>query len=147
MKSTNLSGKADPGPYKAAFSGSNCCTYAAHCCTPAALLPINPRDYVAIPVEKDEPCHICGRRPTSSVLRSGGKYLCYDCLKRAKRPAKVQPLPGVLDLRRFERTKVELGRCTICSRRKAVYRSPEAKLCEECYTRLAREENMRAGVR
>ncbi|HNQ32652.1 MAG TPA: hypothetical protein PKJ93_02630, partial [Methanoculleus sp.] len=147
MKSTNQSGKADPGPYKAAFSGSNCCTYAAHCCTPAALLPINPRDYVAIPVEKDEPCHICGRRPTSSVLRSGGKYLCYDCLKRAKRPAKVQPLPGVLDLRRFERTKVELGRCTICSRRKAVYRSPEAKLCEECYTRLAREENMRAGVR
>jgi len=147
MKSTNQSEKADPGPYKAAFSGSNCCTYAAHCCTPAALLPINPRDYVAIPVEKDEPCHICGRRPTSSVLRSGGKYLCYDCLKRAKRPAKVQPLPGVLDLRRFERTKVELGRCTICSRRKAVYRSPEAKLCEECYTRLAREENMRAGVR
>ena len=49
-KSTNRGRNSDPGPYKAAFSGSNCCTSAAHCCTSATLLPINPRDY-----EKDEP--------------------------------------------------------------------------------------------
>ena len=30
----------------------------------------------------------CGRRPTSRVLRGGRGYLCYDCLKTAKRPAK-----------------------------------------------------------
>jgi len=108
---------------------------------------INPRNYVALPAEKDEPCHVCGRRPTSSVLRSGGKYLCYDCLKRAKRPARCEPLPGVLDPGAFERTKVELGRCTVCNRGRAVYRSPEAKICEVCYTRLVREENTRAGVR
>jgi len=55
---------------------------------------------------------VCGRRPTSSVKWSGGLYLCYDCLKKAKRPAKVQPLPGVLDHRAFKRVKVEIGRCT-----------------------------------
>jgi len=26
-----------------------------------------------------------------------GFYLCYNCLKKAKRLAKVQPLPGVLE--------------------------------------------------
>jgi len=40
---------------------------------------------------------VCGRRPTSSVKRGGGKYLCYDCLKKGKRPGKVPPLPGVLE--------------------------------------------------
>jgi len=53
----------------------------------------------------------------------------------------------VLDPGAFERTKVELGRYTVCNRGRAVYRSPEAKICEVCYTRLVREENARAGVR
>lgn len=60
-------------------------------------VPVTPADYIALSVAKDEPCHVCGRRPTSSVKRGGGLYLCYNCLKRAKRPAKVQPLPGVLE--------------------------------------------------
>lgn len=101
-------------------------------------------------MEKDEPCHICGRRPTSSVKRSGGgKYLCYGCLKAAKRPAKVQSLPGILDHRLFERMKVDIGRCDICKEKKAVYRSPEArtKICEGCYSRLVREWNRGEGVR
>jgi len=51
--------------------------------------PVNPADYIALPAAKDEPCHVCGRRPTSSVKRGGGVYLCYDCLKKAERPAKV----------------------------------------------------------
>ena len=80
-------------------------------------------------------------RPTSSGKRGGGAYLCYDCLKRAKRPAKVQPLPGVLDLRTFERTKIELGRCDVCAEKKAIYHSWEAhaNICEGCYARLVRE--------
>ena len=111
---------------------------------------VNPRDYIALPVAKDEPCHICGRRPTSSVLRGGGgKYLCYDCLSKAKRPAKVQPLPGVLDHRTFSRVRVDLGRCDICGKGKTVYRSQEAQagICEGCYARLVREWNAKAGVR
>jgi len=109
--------------------------------------PVNPADYIPLPVEKDEPCHICGRRPTSSVKRGGEKkYLCYACLKAAKR-SRVQPLPGVLDHRTFERTKVDLGRCDICKELKAAYRSREAKVCEGCYARLVREWNGRAGVR
>ena len=111
---------------------------------------VNPRDYIALPVAKDEPCHICGRRPTSSVLRGGGgKYLCYDCLSKAKRPAKVQPLPGVLDHRTFSRVRADLGRCDICGKGKTVYRSREAQagICEGCYARLVREWNAKAGVR
>ena len=111
--------------------------------------PVNPADYLPLPVAKDEPCHICGRRPTSSMKRGGGLYLCYDCLKKAKRPAKAQPLPGVLDHRTFARTKVELGRCDVCGEKRAVYRSREerAKVCEGCYARLVREWNGREGVR
>ncbi len=33
---------------------------------------VNPADYIALPVEKDEPCHVCGRRLTSSVKRGVG---------------------------------------------------------------------------
>ena len=112
--------------------------------------PVNPRDYIALPVAKDEPCHVCGQRPTSSVKRGGGgEYLCYDCLKAAKRPAKVQPLLGVLDHREFERVKVDLGRCDVCGEKKAVYRSREAQanICDQCYARLVREWNSREGVR
>jgi hypothetical protein len=111
--------------------------------------PVNPADYIALPVEKDEPCHACGRRPTSSIKRGGEKkYLCYDCLKAAKR-SRVQPLPGVLDHRTFSRTKVELGRCDICGEKRAVYRSREGRtsICDQCYARLVREWNGRAGVR
>ncbi|WP_067073145.1 hypothetical protein [Methanoculleus horonobensis] len=111
---------------------------------------VQPSDYIPLPVEKDEPCHVCGRRPTSSVRRGGGgEYLCYDCLKKGKRPGKVQPLPGVLDHRTFARAKVELGRCDVCGAGKAVYRSREAqaKVCEGCYARLVREWNTGEGVR
>ena len=48
------------------------------------------------------------------------------------RPARVQPLPGVLDHWLFERVKVDLGRCDICGEKKAANRSREAqaKVCE-----------------
>jgi len=111
--------------------------------------PVNPADYIPLPVEKDKPCHACGRRPTSSMKRGGEKkYLCYDCLKAAKR-SRVQPLPGVLDHRTFTRTKVELGRCDICGEKRAVYRSREGRtsICDQCYARLVREWNGQAGVR
>lgn len=60
----------------------------------------------------------------------------------------MQPLPGVLDHRTFERTTVELGRCDVCAEKKAVYRSREAQanVCEACYARLVREWNGREGV-
>ncbi len=66
-----------------------------------------------------------------------------------KKQAGVLPLPGLLDHRTFERTCVDLGRCTICDAGKAVYRSREAqaKICEGCYARLVREWNRKEGVR
>ena len=64
-------------------------------------------------------------------------------------PGRVQPLPGVLGPGTFVRVKTEVGRCDICDRGKAVYRSQEAraKVCEGCYARLVREWNSREGVR
>ena len=113
--------------------------------------PANPRDSIALPVAKDEPGPAsAGRRPTSSVKRGGGgEYLCYDCLRKAKQPGKVQPLPGVLDHRTFERVKTELGRCDVCGAKKAIYRSREAQanICDQCYARLVREWNLGEGVR
>jgi len=108
-------------PILTPLNDSTCCQRAETCCHPPP--PVNPADYIPLPVEKDEPCHICGRRPTSSVKRGGGgKYLCYDCLKKAKRPGKVQPLPGILDHRMFKRTKVDLGRCDVCGAGGRAYR-------------------------
>jgi hypothetical protein len=53
----------------------------------------------------------------------------------------------VLDPRTFERVKVELGRCDVCGKGKAVYRSREgqANVCEACYARLVRERNRWGG--
>jgi hypothetical protein len=61
----------------------------------------------------------------------------------------VQPLPGVLDHRGFERVKTEMGRCDLCGAAKAVYRSREARtnICEGCYARLVRDWNREEGVR
>ena len=142
VNSVHPVGNAVPGPNAAALIGSSCCQRAATAAT------INPADYIPLPAAKDEPCHVCGKRPTSSVRRGGGEYLCYDCLKKAKR-SKAQPLPGVLDHRTFERTKVDLGRCDVCKELKAVYRSRETRtsICDQCYARLVREWNGRAGVR
>jgi hypothetical protein len=146
-KATHCGSNGENTSIPTPLNDSNCCQRAETCChSPPA---VNPVDYIPLPVEKDEPCHICGRRPTSSLKRGGGgKYLCYDCLKKGKRP-KTQPLPGVLDHRTFCRTKVELGRCDVCGTGKAVYRSREAqaKVCEGCYARLVREWNAGAGVR
>jgi len=139
----------EPSPSGGFFGCKSRCNDVKTSVNVQTTVPVNPADYIPLPVEKDEPCHVCGRRPTSSVKRGGGKYLCYDCLKKARRPAKVQPLPGILDHRTFERVKVELGRCDVCREKKAVYRSREAQvnICEGCYARLVREWNGREGVR
>ncbi|WOX56778.1 hypothetical protein [Methanoculleus receptaculi] len=169
----NEKGDKDPG----LFTDSSCCKPAEDCSNLAGFAEaadgmgggfyashegygraaggIDPADYIALPVSKDEPCHVCGGRPTSSVRRDSDEYLCYACFSRARRaraPAKprvVQPLPGVLDHRGFERVKAEIGRCDLCGAAKAVYRSPEARtnLCEGCYARLVRDWNREAGVR
>ncbi|MFW5638057.1 MAG: hypothetical protein ACOCG4_02195, partial [Methanoculleus sp.] len=44
------------------------------------------------------------------------------CLVRGA-VSSVQPLPGVLDPGEFERIRVEIGRCSLCNSRRAVYRS------------------------
>lgn len=45
---------------------STCCQRAETCCHSPP--PANPRDYIALPVAKGEPCHVCGRRWCSPCL-------------------------------------------------------------------------------
>ncbi|MDD4127741.1 MAG: hypothetical protein PHV39_08660, partial [Methanomicrobium sp.] len=58
------------------------------------------------------------------------------------------PLPGVMCAADFEKVSVELGRCGLCDKGKALFRSCDLKLaiCEKCYGRLVREENEGKGI-
>ncbi|WP_067048834.1 hypothetical protein [Methanofollis ethanolicus] len=57
-------------------------------------------------------------------------------------------LPGVLDRREFTRVSTDLGRCSVCGERRAVFRSADGRalLCEACYGRLVRAWNAAKGV-
>ncbi|MDE4908518.1 hypothetical protein L0665_07850 [Methanogenium marinum] len=60
----------------------------------------------------------------------------------------VNPLPGILDHRDFERSTVILGHCHLCGEGAAVYHSEEhrASICEACYSWPVREWNRSEGV-
>ncbi|HOZ44171.1 MAG TPA: hypothetical protein PLD13_11295, partial [Methanoculleus sp.] len=102
--------------------------------------------------EKTESNYLMIDRKNNAVLKS--LYPEHVCASVCAPPGStganvVHPLPGVLAPGAFERVKVELGRCGICGKRRAVYRSREARtnICERCYARLVREGNARVGVR
>lgn len=44
---------------------------------------ISPSDYLSVPAEIDEPCHVCGRTGCTAIHRDTGAYLCHDCLTTA----------------------------------------------------------------
>ena len=102
--------------------------------------------------EKTESTYLKVDRKNTSVLKN--LYPEHVCASVCAPPGGtganvVHPLPGVLAPGAFERVKVELGRCGLCGKRRAVYRSREARtnICERCYARLVREGNARVGVR
>ncbi len=68
--SVYLGGSVDRGQNLAALIGSSCCQRAATVLP--TLPPVNPADYIALPAAKDEPCHVCGRRPMSLMVWGGG---------------------------------------------------------------------------
>lgn len=142
-KSDNTLSNAKRRPQNDCNNDSSCCHSAVNRCQ------VLTEDYTPLPIARDEPCHVCGKKPTSSVRRGTGQYLCYDCLKSAKQPGKAVPLAGVLDHAEFVRATAELGRCDICKKERAVYRSKEQQtsICENCYAGLVRGWNERGGVR
>ncbi|KAF5043584.1 hypothetical protein DSECCO2_500760 [anaerobic digester metagenome] len=87
---SNSAGNLDSGSNTDALIGSTCCQRAATVLP--ALPPINPTEYIPPPrPQKTSPgLHLqpAGRR-RGCCGAGGGVYLCYDCLKKAKRPAKV----------------------------------------------------------
>jgi len=85
-------GSVDRGQNLAALMAASAATVLPPCCQQSTPPTISP------PGRKGRArARVYGRRPTSRVLRGGGFYLCYDCLKKARRPAKIIPLPGVLE--------------------------------------------------
>jgi hypothetical protein len=68
---------------------------------------------------------------------------------KSKKPFRVDPLPGLLDHRDFIRVKVVSGRCDICHKDEAVFRSTEKQIgvCERCYAKMVREWNGENGVK
>jgi len=87
--------------------------------------------------------------PLGTPIGTPPGNMAYNKGDRRSGKVLVQPLPGVLDHRTFERVSVDLGRCTICNTGKAVYRSrsDRTSICEGCYARLVREWNAQEGVR
>ncbi len=64
----------------------------------------------------------------------------YERVKTNRRKDGVFPLPGILDHRDFQRSRICLGKCELCGDGRAAYHSKEqrASVCEKCYTRLVR---------
>lgn len=56
---------------------------------------IRERDYIALPFASPEPCHICGKSPTTSLKITPGdppdQYPCYACLKTAREKDRSRP--------------------------------------------------------
>ncbi|WP_245249659.1 hypothetical protein [Methanolinea mesophila] len=141
--------------------------------TSGSLDHIREQDYIALPNDSTEPCHVCGDIPTTSVRKrrideppdSPDKYLCYSCLKQAQVREREEkrlhierivktaksgaiPIPGLLVPTDFIRVKFSQGKCDICGGNEAVYKSnsKNTNCCEKCYGRLVREGNRVEGV-
>jgi hypothetical protein len=58
------------------------------------------------------------------------------------------PLPGTIDVLRFNRVTADMGKCSVCGLVRAGWIDREAgvKLCEWCYGRGVRENAREAGV-
>jgi hypothetical protein len=140
---------------------------------PGTAGTLREEDYLALPHGSENPCHICGMSPTSSIKvprltdppGEGDKYLCFACLKQAREreraakrtssgtkagppPLNISPLPGTLSPGDFTRVKFSLGKCGICRGNEAVFKSASKAIncCEKCYGRLVREGNRAEGA-
>ena len=55
---------------------------------------VNPTDYIPLPAAKNEPCHVCGRQPTSSVNRGGGSTSATTASRRQSGRRRYSRSPG-----------------------------------------------------
>ena len=78
------------------------------------------------------------------------RRICKACYKEALRAEQMAsiPLPGTIDVSRFNRVTAEVGKCSVCGIVKAAWidRESGVKLCEHCYVRGLRENAREAGV-
>ena len=126
---------------------------------------VRARDYK--PLECPEPqsvCYACGKKGARFVekltperrARPGdeqhARRLCRACYTAAVKTEQmaVVPLPGMIDISRFNRVTYEIGRCSVCGMERAAWIDPATSvlLCEHCFGRELRTQpgTARQGV-
>jgi ribosomal protein S14 len=74
---------------------------------------------------------------------------CYTAAVKTEQMA-VVPLPGMIDISRFNRVTYEIGRCSVCGMERAAWIDPATSvlLCEHCFGRELRTQpgTARQGV-
>jgi hypothetical protein len=141
----------------------DCCT----CSKPAASVQqttdpaakddrtIRARDYKPLePPELKTLCFACRRRGSWYVEKltpyrnsrpkeqQDARRICKACYKEAVRAEQMAsvPLPGTIDVTRFNRVTADVGKCSVCGMERSgwIDRSTHVLLCEHCYGREVR---------
>ena len=70
------------------------------------------------------------------------RRICKACYKEAVRAEQMAsvPLPGTIDVSRFNRVTAEVGKCSVCGLERSgwIDRTTHVLLCEHCYGREVR---------
>jgi hypothetical protein len=121
---------------------------------------IRARDYKLLdPPEPKTTCYYCGRKGSWYVEKltaerkarpndqQDSHRICKACYKEAVRAEQMAsvPLPGTIEMSRFNRVIADVGKCSVCGIVKAVWldREADVKLCEHCYGREMRSLSCR----
>ena len=124
-------------------TGTHSTSSGSACTVPGVCDP----EQTAIPAGKI-PNHSDPGNPASHIAR----LVCRDArnaVHHGRKSGTIDPLPGVLDHREFERVNVPSSKCDVCHEGSAVFwcREKRVGICEGCYTKLVREWNGGNGVR
>ena len=70
------------------------------------------------------------------------RRICKACYKEAVRAEQMAsvPLPGTIDMSRFNRLTADVAKCSMCGLERSVWidRKTQVLLCEHCYSREVR---------
>jgi superfamily II helicase len=124
---------------------------------------IRARDYKLLePPELNTPCNFCWKKGSWYVEKltverkarhkdqQDARRICKACYKEAVRAEQMAsvPLPGTIEVSRFNRVTADMGKCSVCGIVRAAWidRQEGVKLCEHCYGREVWEDALEAGL-
>jgi hypothetical protein len=116
---------------------------------------IRARDYKPLePPELNTACYTCGKKGSWYVEKltaerrarprdqQDARRICKVCYKEAVRAEQMAsvPLPGTIDVSRFNRVTADMGKCSVCGMERSgwIDRTTHVLLCEHCYVREVR---------